>query len=170
MARATYTAEDKARVYVVLMTNEGNVKRTARDTGLPENTVRRWKKEWEENGPPEIDEEIREAVTDYVTSMEKTRDLSLKRIHEKLERGEGTLPQIATVFGVLTDKIDRARGIGTNHTHEHKLTLPSPEELRAALGGLVTAAQEGHAAREADIIEVEFVEQPDPRELPAPRA
>jgi hypothetical protein len=32
VARAAYTEQDKARVYVVLTANEGNVKRTARET------------------------------------------------------------------------------------------------------------------------------------------
>ena len=33
--RATYTEADKAKVFVVLTTNEGNIKRTSRETGVP---------------------------------------------------------------------------------------------------------------------------------------
>lgn len=160
MARATYTDADKARVYVVLTTNEGNVKRTARDTNLPENTVRRWKKDWEENGPPTVDDEITNAVVEYVGEMEQTRDLALKRMHERLEKNEGTLPQIATVFGVLQDKIDRARGIGSNNTVTHKHELPSPDEIRATLGALVQSVQHGHVVREEEIEDAEIIEQP----------
>jgi transposase-like protein len=158
VSRATYTDADKARVYVVLMTNEGNIKRTSRETDTPENTVRRWKREWEQNGPPELNE-VEEAVVDYAVSMERTRDLALKRIHQRLssedEKKWGTLPQLATVFGVLTDKIDRARGIADRRV-EHRHVLPSPDELRAAMDALVSGAQQHHELREEDIIEAEI--------------
>lgn len=167
MARREYSAEDKARVYVVLQTNDGNLKRTARDTGIPEPTIRRWRNEWKESGPPALDQ-IEEAVVEYVTEMEKTRDLALKRIHERLsspdKKDQGTLPQIATVFGVLTDKIDRAHGIGTKHEHEHKLSLPSPDEIRASLGALIEGVQAGHVVREEEIEDAEILEEP--RALP----
>jgi len=158
--KTTYSDQDLARLYVVLTTNEGNVKRTARDTGMPESTVRRWKKVWEENGPPKIEEEIVEAVTNYVDEMERTRDLALQRMHERLQNDQGTLPQIATVFGVLTDKIDRARGIGSESTIHHKHELPSPDEIRATLGALVSGALAAHQEREEEITDAEFTEQP----------
>lgn len=163
MSRATYTPEDKARVYVVLVTNEWNVKRTARDTGLPETTVSRWKKEWKDN-PPQVDDEITEAVVEYVSEMEKTRDLALKRMHERLnssdKKDQGTLPQIATVFGVLQDKIDRANGIGATSTVTHRHELPSPDEIRATLGALVESVQAGHIVREEEIEDAEIIEIP----------
>ena len=162
MARTTYSDQDLARLYVVLTTNEGNVKRTARDTGFPESTVRAYKKKWETEGPPKIEDEIAEAVTDYATEMEKTRDLALQRMHERLEANQGTLPQIATVFGVLTDKIDRARGIGSEHTVHHQHHLPSPDEIRATLGSVMKNALVAHQQREEDIVDAEFSEQPTP--------
>jgi transposase-like protein len=162
VARATYTDQDRARLYVVLTTNEGNVKRTARDTGIPESTVRHYKFEWEKNGPPVLDDEIGQAVVEYAGEMERTRDLALQRMHERLVEDKGTLPQIATVFGILTDKIDRARGIGSEHTVHHKHSLPSPDEIRATLVALQEGARTGHLAREEEIIDAEFSEQPSP--------
>lgn len=163
MPRATYSPEDKARVYVVLVTNEWNVKRTARDTGLPENTVRRWAKEWKDN-PPHIDDAVTEAVIEYVGEMEQTRNLALKRMYERLAspnvKDQGTLPQIATVFGVLQDKIDRANGIGNNSTVTHRHELPSPDEIRATLGALVESVQAGHIIREEEIEDAEIIEVP----------
>jgi transposase-like protein len=163
MPRATYTPEDKARVYVVLVTNEWNVKRTARDTGLPENTVRRWAKEWKDT-PPHVDDKITEAVVEYVSEMELTRNLALQRMRERLQspdkKDQGTLPQIATVFGVLQDKIDRAHGIGSNNTVTHRHELPSPDEIRATLGALVESVQHGHIIREEEIVDAEIIEIP----------
>ena len=165
MAKTTYSDADLARLYVVLTTNEGNVKRTARELNMPPSTVRRYKNLWEENGPPTIEEEIVKEVVEYVSEMERTRDLALQRMHERLENDQGTLPQIATVFGVLTDKIDRARGIGNETTVHHKHSLPSPDEIRQVLGALVSGAAEAHALRESDIEDAEFVEH-EPKALP----
>lgn len=164
----SYSEADLARLYVVLETNAGNVKKTARDTQLPESTVRDYKKRWETEGPPVISKEIEEAVAEYAASMETTRDLALRRIHERLEspdqKTQGTLPQLATVFGVLTDKIDRARGIA-DKTVEHKHTLPSPDEIRATLAQVVSGALEAHTEREEEIIDAEF-EEAQPPALP----
>lgn len=169
MARATYTDADKANVYVVLTTNEGNVKRTARDTGVPENTVRRWKQYWETNGPPAL-EEVQKAVADYANTLEETRNLSLLRINQKLSsenpKDWGTLPQLATVFGVLTDKIDRARGIADRRV-EHRHVLPSPDELRAAMDALTAGAARAHEQRDEDIIDAEFEQVALPSETRA---
>lgn len=167
MPRATYSAEDKARAYVVLQTNEGNLKRTARDTGIPEPTIRRWRNEWASGGPPDLDM-VEKAAIDYVSEAEKVRDLSLQRIRERLESSsvkvQGTLPQLATVFGIVTDKIDRARGLD-KRVVEHQLALPSPDEIRGALTALVVGVQQGHAAREEEIEDAEIIEEP--RALPA---
>lgn len=166
MARATYSAEDKARAYVVLQANEGNLKRTARDTGIPEPTVRRWRNEWASGGPPPLDE-VEKAASDYVSTAETVRDLSLQRIKERLEsdsvKAQGTLPQLATVFGIVTDKIDRARGLKRSVV-EHQLSLPSPDEIRGALTALVAGVQQGHAIREEEIEDAEIIEEP--RALP----
>lgn len=51
LAPAFYSREDRARVYTTLLSNEGNVKRTARDTGVNATTVRRWKREFATNPP-----------------------------------------------------------------------------------------------------------------------
>lgn len=167
MARATYSAEDKARAYVVLQTNDGNLKRTARDTGIPEPTIRRWRNEWAEGGPPPV-EQVEQAATDYLSEAERVRDLSLRRIKERLEsdnvKDQGTLPQLATVYGIVTDKIDRARGIADKRV-EHRVALPSPEEIRGALTALVAGVQEGHAVREEEIEDAEIIEEP--RALPS---
>jgi len=167
VARATYSADDKARAYVVLQTNEGNLKRTARDTGIPEPTIRRWRNEWAAEGPPPLDS-IQEAATDMIGEAEKVRDLSLKRIRERLEsdnvKDQGTLPQLATVYGIVTDKIDRARGIADKRV-EHVHALPSPDEIRGALTALVAGVQQGHAVREEEIEDAEIIDE-EPRALP----
>ncbi len=156
--RATYTDAALANLYVTLVTNEGNVKRTSRDTGMPESTVRRYKQMWEQEGPPKLDD-IEQAVTDYLTEAEETRNLALSKMKERIEKGDGTLAQLATVFGVLSDKIDRARGLADRRV-EHVHALPSPDDIRATLGALVQSVQAGHIIREEEITDAEIIEQP----------
>lgn len=146
-----------AQVYVVLVTNEGNVKRTARDTGIPENTVRRWKQKWETD-PPKV-EVVEQAAKSLIEETEETRNLALLEIKRRIQNKEGTLAQLGTIYGILTDKIDRARGIADRRV-EHVHALPSPDEIRATLGALVESVQAGHIIREEEITDAEIIEQP----------
>lgn len=155
-SRATYTEADKAQVYVVLATNDGNVKRTARDTGVPENTVRRWKKEWAENGPPSS-EDVEVAVGEFLTEAVTVRDDALHVIKLKLQLlkkdpDKAKLAELTTVVGVLDDKITRASGLATSRT-EHVHTLPSADELRQALLEAFRPVQQLTQQREGEIIE-----------------
>lgn len=166
MARATYTDADRAKVYVVLTTNEGNVKRTARETGVPENTVRSWKKYFEENGPPDL-EQVGEAATEYVADATRVANKALARMEEMIDAKEGTLAQVTTAYGVLRDKIDRANGLSLGQV-EHKLSLPSPEEIRESLAALVAGTVEKARQRQSEIVDAEVVEQA-PQALPPGR-
>lgn len=159
--KSKYTEEQKARAYVVLTTNEGNLKRTARDLGIPLGTLRGWRDGWERDGSPDISQ-VEDAVTGFLEEAEEVRDLALRQLKMKLEKGEGNVSQVATVLGILDDKIARAKGIST--THEHKVTLPSAEEIRDALGGFAAGALAAAAIREEEIVDAEVIE---PKALPA---
>lgn len=162
MSRATYTDADRAQVYVVLTTNDGNVKRTARDTGVPENTVRRWKREWEENGPPST-EAVEVAVGEFLTEAVTVRDDALHVIKLKLQllkkdASKAKLAELTTVVGVLDDKITRASGLATSRT-EHVHALPPGDQLVAPLLEAFKAVQQLTAQREGEVIEdAEFSE------------
>lgn len=161
--RPVYTDKDKARAFALLETNEGNVKRTARDLSMPISTLRSWRDEWARDQNIPTAEDIVQATSDFLVDAERVRDLSLVVIEEKLVKREGTLAQVATVLGVLDDKIARARGLADRVT-EHKITLPSRDELVAALSGLQNAAVEAAARRHEEIVDAEVVEQ---RALPS---
>jgi hypothetical protein len=79
--KATYDESDKARLYVVLAANDGNVKRTARETGVPESTVRRFKKMFEEEGPPDM-KLFRQELNTFVSDADRVRFKALHRIEE----------------------------------------------------------------------------------------
>jgi hypothetical protein len=67
------------------------------------------------------------------------------------------------VLGILDDKIARAKGLADRVT-EHKITLPSRDDIVAALEGLRQGAIEAAVARDEVIVEAEVVEQ---KALPA---
>lgn len=160
--RAAYTEQDKARVYVVLTANEGNVKRTARETDVPENTVRRWRDDWEKNGPPST-EMVEVASGDFVSEAGELRLLGLQALRGKLELliqnpKDVNVAQVTTLVGILTDKIDRAAGLHRPAGEDDPKALDR-NQIRELLVGYTHAMQEMSVAREEEIIDAEIVEQ-----------
>lgn len=158
--KSKYTDADRARCYVALQANGGNVKATARELELPVTTVRRWRGEFEAEGPPPLDV-VDEAVEDYLGELEQVRNKALKLLDQKLP--EASARDTATIFGILDDKVSRAKGISDRPVDE-KVSL-DPGTLRDVLSGVVTAAIEAAGRRQEEIIDAEIVEAP--RALPA---
>lgn len=169
---ATWNDEDKARVYVALAANDGNVKRTARETGVPENTVRRWRDDWERNGPPST-EQVEMAVGEFVEEATSLRGRALLALKLKVEQlvkdpSKVKVAELTTLVGVLDDKITRASGMATSRT-EHVHSLPSPDEIREALGQAFQKQMELAAQRAEEIIDAEFTEEQALPALPVAR-
>lgn len=159
--RATYTEEDKARVFVVLAANDGNVKRTSRETGVPVGTIRSWRVQFEEN-PPDTSM-LEKVVGDFVERASSIRDDGLEVIGLKLtllknDPEKAKIAELSTLVGILTDKIDRASGVTQRVSHEHH--LPPADEVRELMRGFVDTVQELSRAREEEIVDAEIVEQP----------
>jgi len=151
--RSTYTEEDRAFVYVTLLANDGNVKRTARDTGIPEQTVRRWKAEFEENPPDQ--EAVSKQADEQVADMERVEKLALSELERKIRAGEAKVSELITVVGVLNDKKTRAKGAATSRT-EHRVALPSREEIAELLGGAVATAIQAAEQRQEEIVDAQL--------------
>lgn len=58
-ARRLYRKSRQTTARQLLSENGGNVKRTARDSGLPESTLRRWRQEWDIPAFPDGAEAVR---------------------------------------------------------------------------------------------------------------
>jgi len=136
--KSQHSEEDKARVFVCLRANQGNVKRTARDTGIHPATVRRWKLAWEENEDtaPDVSLVALEA-TDFVSDAERVRNKALIQLERKIP--DATPSALVAVVGMLSDKIALVRGLATTRV-EHTHTLPAPEELQELVQGFVKGA------------------------------
>jgi transposase-like protein len=163
VARATYDDAAKAKAFVVLTANDGNLKRTARETGLPESTLRAWRTDWEKNGPPKT-EEVTAAAKEFVSEAQEIRGMALDVIRQKLvllgqNPKEAKIAELTTLVGVLTDKVDRAAGLEQSSRVDHHHHLPSPDELKALMGGFIEMSIEAAERRAEDIVDADIVEQ-----------
>lgn len=154
--RGSYSEQDKARVFVALTVNDGNIKRTARETGLPESTVRNWKREFETNPPSQEAVEVEVTSGDTVGQIEQARNEALVALRKKIPSMNGS--QLGVVFGILDDKLTRARGLATERT-EHTVKLPSAEELALAGQMLAQGALEAAKQRQREIAEADVRQQ-----------
>jgi transposase-like protein len=159
-----YDADDKARVLVALKANGGNVKRTARETGVPEQTVRNWKKEGN-SVSASVALAVPLAEDEFVKEASLIRSKALKLIEQKIEDGDAKVGELNAVVGTLTDKIRLINGEATSRT-ESVHHGPSPEEFGARLLAYVEDAANAQALRQADIIDAEF-EETEVVELPS---
>jgi transposase-like protein len=134
-------------VYVAWISNDKNIRATARQCGIGHTTVAYWVKEWEKNGPPEnLNDRIRANAYEFVHHASSVREKAMKKLEELIPEAEvKQLSAIATVVGIMDDKIRLAQGLATKRT-ETVHTLPTKEEMKELMSGfadsLVTAAED----------------------------
>ena len=159
--KSPYTEQDKARVFVCLRANAGNIKRTSRDTGITSSTIRRWRDEWETNQvtPPDVSLVAVEA-TGFIEDAERVRNKALSELERKIPTA--TPSALVATVGMLSDKIALVRGLATTRV-EHHHQLPAPEEVKELIQGFVRGAIEASHARQGEIIDAEVlaIEPPD---------
>lgn len=163
--RRTYTDDDRARVHTLLTVNDGNVDRTARESNVPPATVRLWKQKWQKEGPPDtVVEKAVEDATNFVNQAMGTRFEAIVLLRAKLP--DASARDLATIVGILDDKITRARGLATGRVeHVHNTpALPPPEELGQILGDYLQRAVGAARRRDAVVIDAE---EPAQKALPA---
>jgi transposase-like protein len=151
-----YTDDDRARVNAALTINDGNVRRTARETGLPIATVRTWKQNWERAGVPAVVEaKTSDAIQKFIDDATDARSLAMTRLKEVIPM-ETKAKDLATVVGILDDKIQRAQGKPTSIS-QNQTGLPGPEEVRALFAGYALGALESSRQRERDILTADAI-------------
>jgi transposase-like protein len=151
-----YTDDDRARVNAALTINDGNVRKTARETGLPITTVRDWKKDWGRSGVPAVVEaKTEKAIAEFVAEAADVRALALARLKEVLPL-ETKAKDLAVIVGIMDDKVrlatNKPTSISLNQTG-----LPAPEEVRALFAGYALGALESSRQRERDILEADVI-------------
>ena len=164
--RASYDDATKAEAYVVLAANEGNIKRTSRDTGVPVSTLRRWRDEWTKKESLPSPEQLDTAVGDFANKAETIRWKALVELERQLTIANPA--DLIKIVGILDDKVTRAHGLA-DRTVEHRHVLPSAEELHQLVSGFAEATRQAALERADDIIDAEVVEQADLPALPPGR-
>jgi transposase-like protein len=158
----TYSDDDRARAYVYLTANEGNLKRTARETNIPISTLRQWRDGWVADGPPDTAEVVIIAG-EFVADAERVRNKALIEMERKIP--DATPSALVAMVGMLTDKLNIAQGLATSRNETvHK--LPSGEEIKAILGPVLQKALAAASTRDDEIQDAEFVPLDNPA-LPA---
>jgi transposase-like protein len=151
MARGRYDDTDKARVLAVLQANDGNVKRTARETGVADQTVRDWKKKLAKGQMPAGTTAALPAMLgEFVADAERIRNKALKELEVQIDAGELSGKDLIVIVGVLTDKVRMAKGQATART-EHVAKGPTPEEFAPVFADYLNRSFEAAERREIDI-------------------
>ena len=159
-SKARWSDEDKAAAYVAWISNDKNIRQTARETGVAHTTLRYWVSEWRESGPPDdVASLVPEKVEDFVTRASRIRNSAMDKLETLIPEAEikqmGTL---GTIVGIMDDKIRLASGLATKRT-ETVHTLPSREDMRELMGGFVQGVVGAAEARAGEIIEGEIIEE-----------
>ena len=155
-SRTEWTDEAKAQIYVQWIANDKNVRKTSREFGIPHGTLRYWTKEWEENGPPaELNDIIANDAYEFVHHANRVREQAMLKLEELIPQAESKqLSAIATVVGIMDDKIRLASGLATKRT-ETVHQLPTRAEMKDLMsefiGGVVNAAED----RAAETVQIE---------------
>jgi transposase-like protein len=173
---ANYTDEQRATVRHLLNVLDGNVKAASRESGLPEQTVRDWKKKWEREGTPEsVALAVPEAAEAFTTNVKRVRDKALDKLETAVENDQLKGRDLIIAVGVLTDKARVSEGKPTSQV-EHSgaagsLPIAEVRELFAGMArGMVEAAQNrattiSSAFAGEEPIEAEFTEQVEDEDL-----
>lgn len=168
MAKRIYTDEDQALVRQLLEVHDGNVKRVSREAGVPEQTVRDWKKKWEREGPSqEIVAATPAAVERWVGNVERVRDKAVDRLEKALDdpTTKVNVKDLSMTVGILTDKARLGRGQATSRSDssgQDALPIEQARELFAGMArGIFDAAAQRHETISSHIIDGEVIEDGD---------
>ena len=83
----------------------GNIAAVARDTGIPDSTVRHWvhnQKKILETMGEDAPYLVEDAVQKQIKNMQFVMDEALQQVHRRI--GDASAAQAATIFGILFDK------------------------------------------------------------------
>jgi transposase-like protein len=153
--RTEWTDEDKAAAYVIWISNDKNVRATARQCGIGHTTIAYWVKQWEKDGPPErLDDKIRANAYEFVHHASSVREQAMKKLEELIPEAEiKQLGTLATVVGIMDDKIRLAQGLATKRT-ETVHTLPTKEEMKELMGGFADSLVSAAEDRASEVVEI----------------
>jgi len=116
MSRKSYSIEDVDKVLGVLAKNKGNVKKTARETGVAVNTLKKWK-----NEDPEKYDIIEQQTIDMVKQAQMVvlqnqinNLVSASQRMGELIPNEDNIDKITNAIKLINDQLHRLTGSSGN--------------------------------------------------------
>ena len=119
MAARKYTEEERAVALAAFAANENNFERTAKFTGIPRNTIRRWVNGEGINAPTVANATLKKGL--LADQLEQIAEQLLKDAWVKRE--EATFPQLMTGLGISIDKMQLLRNKPTEIPGDNKQTI-----------------------------------------------
>lgn len=156
MARTEWSDDDRAAAYVIWIANDKNIRRTARECGINHTTIAYWAKNWEKNGPPDaLEAKITNTAYEFVHHASSVREKAMKKLEELIPEAEvKQLSAIATVVGIMDDKIRLASGLATKRT-ETVHALPTRDEMKELMSGFADSLVSAADDRASETIQIE---------------
>ena len=156
MARTEWSDDDRAAAYVIWIANDKNIRRTARECGINHTTIAYWAKNWEKNGPPDaLEAKITNTAYEFVHHASSVREKAMKKLEELIPEAEvKQLSAIATVVGIMDDKIRLASGLATKRT-ETVHALPTRDEMKELMSGFADSLVSAANDRASETIQIE---------------
>lgn len=132
-----YATEDKAKALALLKSNGGNLKRTARQIGVPPATLRMWRNDPEDAAPAELREQKEAELESHLESIALRYAKALDNDATVMAIVASRDPsKLAIVLGIAVEKIQLLRGKPTANINlfdwiaqrnaDKPLALPEP--------------------------------------------
>lgn len=130
--RRRYTDDDRATALAVLDSNDGNITRTARETGIPASTIKRWT---EDRGDlADLRDQKRESLSELWENIARAY---IARALDAAAVNETAAQSAVTVAAIATDKLQLLQGKPTEiNRHEHNERATPDRALDAAATAL----------------------------------
>ena len=125
----SYSTERKAEVLALVIANNGNVQKTAIETGIPEQTLVYWVKNADRYHEIRSEKEL-----ELAAKLDITAHKLANSIYDH-DLDTATLPAKATAFGIVFDKLQLLRGQPTSITENAGDALTSLKHLNKQLTG-----------------------------------
>ena len=146
MAARKYTEEERAVALAAFAANENNFERTAKFTGIPRNTIRRWVNGEGVNAPTVANATLKKGL--LADRLEQMAHLLLGCVPDKLS--DASLQMVATSIGIAVDKMQLLRSKPTEIIEDASLT----DERRAArIAEILQSARDRRDRQSADAAE-----------------
>jgi len=107
-----YTNDDQAATLAVLASNNGNLARTSRETGIARDTIKRWRDEESPQKNASVDKRMPEARATLAERLRDFVDAALTVAPGKLH--DANLRDVFTSVGIAIDKLQLLEGKPTS--------------------------------------------------------